>query len=279
MTKDGRTGAAGRKPADERKTSGKNVPGKNRPGTNHPRSGDGKKPQAKNPVRGQIGQNAGAKVKKAGDSGSGDNGKGKDRLNLQNIRLLTAGNTSQFPKDGKIQIAFSGRSNVGKSSLINAVLGRKSLARVSSSPGKTITINFYEVDGKIYLCDLPGYGYAKRSLETKERFSSLADGYFRLCAPAVVLQLVDLKAGATEDDLMMLDFLERSRIPYYIITTKTDKLNATQRSEALMNIPLPGEDSMPGVDPEKRIIPFSALSGEGKEEVRNVIFRFGNAKR
>ena len=100
-------------------------------------------------------------------------------INTQNVSLrMSAGLPRQFPADPIPQVAFSGRSNVGKSSLINTLLGRKSLARVSSAPGKTITVNFYDVDKKLFLVDLPGYGYAKRTAEDKKRWSELTDGYF-----------------------------------------------------------------------------------------------------
>ena len=100
-------------------------------------------------------------------------------LNLNNVSLkITAGTVRQFPRSATPQIALAGRSNVGKSSLINTLLGRRALARVSSAPGKTITVNFYDVDGKLFLVDLPGYGYAKRPPEDKARWSELTDGYF-----------------------------------------------------------------------------------------------------
>ena len=100
-------------------------------------------------------------------------------LNLNNVSLkITAGTVRQFPRSATPQIALAGRSNVGKSSLINTLLGRRALARVSSAPGKTITVNFYDVDGKLFLVDLPGYGYAKRPQEDKARWSELTDGYF-----------------------------------------------------------------------------------------------------
>ena len=117
-------------------------------------------------------------------------------LNLSKVELrISAGFTSQFPGDPVPQIAFSGRSNVGKSSLINTLLGRKSLARVSSAPGKTVTVNFYDVDKKLLLVDLPGYGFAKRPLAEKEKWSRLTDGYFtnnpNIDRLRCVLQLVD----------------------------------------------------------------------------------------
>ena len=194
-------------------------------------------------------------------------------LNTQNVNLkISAGRPNQFPADPLAQVAFSGRSNVGKSSLINTLLGRKSLARVSSAPGKTITINFYEVDKRLYLVDLPGYGFAKRTFEDKQQWSALTDGYFtsnkNIDRLALVLQLVDSRIGPTKDDKMMLDFLRESQIPFVIVATKTDKLNATERKknlEAIAKHPL-----AEGV----KIIPFSALKGEGKEELWKTVFHY-----
>ena len=125
--------------------------------------------------------------------------------NLNNVSLkISAGVPKQFPREGLPQIAISGRSNVGKSSLINTLLGRKSLARVSSAPGKTITVNFYDIDKKMFLVDLPGYGYAKRSFEDKKKWSALTDGYFT-SNPNIdllkgVVQLVDSRIGLTNDE-------------------------------------------------------------------------------
>jgi len=181
---------------------------------------------------------------------------------------ITAGDPSQFPLDSKGQIAFSGRSNVGKSSLINAVLSRKNLARTSSSPGKTITINFYDVDSAFYLVDLPGYGFAKRTFEEKKKWSSLVDGYFTSGSNniAAVAQLVDAKVGPTEDDLTMIDFLARSEIPFFIVATKIDKLNKTNLAKSLEEI----KQAISFVG-DVQIIPFSSLSGSGKDKVINAI--------
>ena len=193
-------------------------------------------------------------------------------LNLQNTILkISAGTPKQIPGDPKVQVAFSGRSNVGKSSLINTLLGRKSLARVSSAPGKTVTINFYEVDKKLYLVDMPGYGFARRSPEEKRKWSELTDGYFtnnpNIDRLALVVQLIDSRIGPTADDAMMLDYLRQAGLSYVIVATKVDKLNATERKAnlaALQNHPLAG-----GVP----VIPFSSLKGEGKEELWRVILR------
>ncbi len=184
-------------------------------------------------------------------------------LNVQNTSLrISAGRMNQFPADPIPQVAFSGRSNVGKSSLINTLLGRKSFARVSSSPGKTITINFYDVDKKLFLVDLPGYGYAKRTFENKEQWSLLTDSYFTknpnldlICA---VIQLIDCRAGITRDDEMMLGWLRNSKIPYIAVITKTDKLNKTEFKKNIESIS--AHPYLSGIT----VIPFSSLTGDGK---------------
>lgn len=191
------------------------------------------------------------------------------KVNMQNVTLaVTAGLTGQFPRDAMPQAAFSGRSNVGKSSLINSLIGRKSLARVSSAPGKTITINFYDIDKKMYFVDLPGYGYAKRPPADKERWSRLVDGYMQSFATdgraKLIIQLIDAKAGVTKDDEIMIDWLSQSGVPFIIAATKVDKLNKTDRAASL------DELSQLGVP----VIPFSALSGEGKNEILGEIMKY-----
>ena len=186
----------------------------------------------------------------------------KVNINKTNLKI-TAGLPSQCPQDGKPQIAFSGRSNVGNSSLMNALIGRKSLARVSSSPGKTITVNFYEVDSSFYLVDLPGYGYAKRTASEQAKWSSLVDGYFTDGGERVtaVAQLIDLKVGPTKDDLMMLNFLREMKMPFFVVATKADKPNKTERNAMLAKMQAMKE--LQGIS----ILPFSAQSGEGKDAV------------
>ena len=195
-------------------------------------------------------------------------------LNIQNSSLrISAGLTSQFPTDRMPQVALSGRSNVGKSSLINTLLGRKSLARVSSAPGKTITINFYDVDKKLFLVDLPGYGFAKRSADDKKRWSGLTDGYFtanpKIDMLKLVVQLVDSRIGPTKDDEMMLDFMNGADIPYIVVATKSDKLNATERKKSIENI-----TSNPYIPEGTPIVYFSSLKGEGKNELWSEIFKY-----
>ncbi len=194
-------------------------------------------------------------------------------LNTQNVSLrISAGLPKQFPTDAIPQVAFSGRSNVGKSSLINTLLNRKSLARVSSAPGKTITVNFYDVDKKLFLVDMPGYGYAKRTAEDKKRWSELTDGYFtknkNIDLLHLVVQLVDSRMGPTADDEMMLDFLVQSEIPFVVVATKTDKLNATERKKNLSEIA-----NHPLVAQGAGVIPFSSLKNEGRNELWSVIFK------
>ena len=189
------------------------------------------------------------------------------KINVNNANIaITVGNSRQFPKDPRPEVALSGRSNVGKSSLINTLLGRKSLARVSSSPGKTITINYYDIDKKLYLVDLPGYGYAKRSQESKRGWSSLTEDYFvknpSSDAIKLVIQLIDIRTGPTDDDIMMINFLIDNEVDFLVVATKTDKLSKTQLSNTLDQLQ---KEYFEGTGIE--IIPFSSVTRVGKDEV------------
>ncbi|MBR6708466.1 MAG: YihA family ribosome biogenesis GTP-binding protein [Clostridia bacterium] len=197
-------------------------------------------------------------------------------LNLQKTDLrISAGEIRQFCSDPIPQVAFSGRSNVGKSSLINTLLGRKSLARVSASPGKTITINFYEIDRQLFFVDLPGYGFARRAPADKAKWSALTDGYFtrnpNLDRLSLVLQLIDAKVGVTADDEMMLDYLAAAELPFVVVATKVDKLNKTERQKALESL-----RAHPAIPDDVEIFPFSSHSGEGKDELWRAIRRAAN---
>ena len=197
-------------------------------------------------------------------------------INLQNAKLtISAGLPKQFPRKAIPQIAFSGRSNVGKSSLINTLLGRKSLARVSSAPGKTITVNFYEVDEKLFLVDLPGYGFAKRPPAEKAAWSALTDGFFtnnpNIDLLKIIIQLIDARIGATNDDLMMLDWLQQSGIPFLVVATKMDKLNKTEAAKAEQKI-----RASAGLPAEVQVIPFSSETREGKQALWNAILASAN---
>ncbi len=188
-------------------------------------------------------------------------------MNYNKAEFKTSyGSFKQIPKSEQLEFAFSGRSNVGKSSLINKILNRKSLARVSSMPGKTITINFYSVED-IYIVDLPGYGYAKVSKSEKERWAGLIEGYLNDDRNlALVFQLVDFRHKPTADDLMMIDFLIESEIPFVIVLTKADKLKKSERERrrAALLTEIPYADQI-------TMIEFSAETGEGVEQIREII--------
>ncbi len=193
------------------------------------------------------------------------------KFNLNNASLaLTVGASAQFPRDPRPEIALSGRSNVGKSSLINTLLGRKSLARVSSAPGKTITVNYYDIDKKLYLVDLPGYGYAKRSQESKRSWSTLTEQYFTKNpsrdAIKLVIQLIDIRTGPTEDDIMMINWLYDCEVPFTVVATKTDKLSKTALKEAITALE-EGVFSGTGIE----VLPFSSVTREGKDKLLEVI--------
>jgi len=199
-------------------------------------------------------------------------------LNLNRVSLrISAGLIRQFPSDPMVQIAFSGRSNVGKSSLINSLLGRKALARVSSSPGKTITINFYDVDKQLFLVDLPGYGFAKRNPADKAQWSALTDGYFTANPNAdrlkLVIQLIDSRVGPTADDEMMLQYLRDAGIPFLVVATKCDKLNATERKKSTELL-----HNHPDIPADTPILFYSSLKGEGKNELWKLISQYTQLK-
>ena len=186
-------------------------------------------------------------------------------MDLNKISFEAAfGTAEQLPPSDLPEVCFSGRSNVGKSSLINKVLNRKSIARVSSTPGKTVTINFYRA-GDLRLADLPGYGYAKVPFAEKDRWSTLMETYFgsgrniKLC-----LQLIDMRHPATEFDISMLKFLNHFKIPYMIVLTKCDKLNKTEFNDRLQKI----QEELGFLGKNKKIIPFSALKNIGTEDIR-----------
>ena len=177
------------------------------------------------------------------------------------------GTADQLEASDLPEICFCGRSNVGKSSLINRVLGRKSIARVSSKPGKTVTVNFYRV-GDFRLVDLPGYGYAKVHFSEKSRWAELMESYFRSGRNIkMAFQLIDMRHPATEFDISMLDFMSQMGIPYTVILTKSDKLNKTETQNRLSLIHEELGEYADGV----QIIPFSAQNNDGVESLRAVI--------
>ncbi len=152
------------------------------------------------------------------------------RFNFQNTKHThTAGRLDQCPQDGLPEVVLAGRSNIGKSSLINALTNSKTMARVSQSPGKTRLVLYFEVDNAFYLTDLPGYGYARASQEVVEKINRLADDYLTSDRPiALTLVLIDIRHGATEQDLMLMDWLEHNDISYLLVLNKADKLSKAQ---------------------------------------------------
>ena len=178
---------------------------------------------------------------------------------------LAAGTSQQLPASDMPEIVFAGHSNVGKSSLINKILNRKSLARVSSQPGKTATINCYDLDGA-RLVDLPGYGFARVSASEKKRWAELIEGYFNQERDLrLVVMLIDCRHPASKDDLMMLNYLIDGQFPMKIVLTKVDKLKPTERKKRFDSIP----DEL---DVEiEYMLPFSAVTGEGAQELKDII--------
>ena len=178
----------------------------------------------------------------------------------------SVGISAQLAPSDLPEIAFSGRSNVGKSSLINRVLGRKALARTSATPGKTATINFYRLP-VMRLVDLPGYGYARVSGSEKRRWSELIEGYFDDDRDLrLALQLLDIRHAPSRDDVQMLDYMVERQIPFVAVLTKADKLNKTQRAERLAAFARELSD-YEGVT----VVPFSATTGEGAEVLRKIL--------
>lgn len=173
------------------------------------------------------------------------------------------GTSSQLPPSREVEIVFSGRSNVGKSSLINKIFNRKNLARVSSVPGKTITVNFFKGDG-VFFVDLPGYGYAKREMKEKKRWAELMEGYFQSGRNIpLVIQLIDMRHSPTADDMLMLNFLRESEIPFVIALTKCDKLNKSELEKRRAELQSELAD-YPGI----KTIEFSAVKGTGVEQIK-----------
>ena len=184
-------------------------------------------------------------------------------MNFQKVEFeVAAGRKDQLPKGTLPEIVFSGKSNVGKSSLINKLVNRKALARVSATPGKTATINFFRLP-ECRLVDLPGYGYAKVSKGERDRWASLVEGYFAQERPiALVIQLVDMRHKPTADDLQMVSFLQQTGRPFLVVCTKSDKLNRseTERQTALFNELFQNEGIL--------WLPFSSVKGAGLTELQ-----------
>ena len=189
------------------------------------------------------------------------------KLNYNKAEYVASyGKFSQIPPCDRIEIAFAGHSNVGKSTLINKIFNRKNLARVSSVPGKTATINFYGLEN-IYFADLPGYGYAKVAKSEKERWAGLIEGYLSSDRDIrLVFMLVDMRHAPTKDDVQMINYLIDTEMPFVLVLTKADKLKKTERLKRMEAF----KTEIPCFD-EIHVIPFSSVTFEGVEELRGIV--------
>ena len=188
-------------------------------------------------------------------------------MNFNEVSLeFAAGDVSQLPESTLPEVVFSGKSNVGKSSLINKLVQRKSLASVSATPGKTATINFFKLK-EFRLVDFPGYGYAKVSKGEKRRWADLVEGYFAQERNVkLIVQIIDVRHAPSKDDMQMLEYLYHFNFPFVIVLTKVDKLKKSQ-VDSQVNYFKELFSSYEGV----RIFPFSSVTGQGKEEIQQVI--------
>lgn len=189
------------------------------------------------------------------------------KLNYNKAEYFASyGKFSQLPPAERIEIAFAGHSNVGKSTLINKLFNRKNLARVSSVPGKTATINYYSLEN-LFFVDLPGYGYAKVAKSEKERWSGLIEGYLSSDRDIrLVFMLVDMRHAPTKDDVQMINYLIDTEMPFVLVLTKSDKLNKTERAKRLEAF----KTEIPCFE-DIHVIPFSSQTFEGVEELREIV--------
>ena len=189
-------------------------------------------------------------------------------MNLNNISLtISAVSIRQYPEGNMPDIAFAGRSNVGKSSIINRLLNRKNFARVSSSPGKTATINFYNIDGVFHLVDLPGYGFAKVSKKEQQKWGLMIEEYLSKREQlTAVIQLVDLRHKPTADDITMMDWIRGMGYRPIVVATKLDKLKKSEIIDSLRLIHQTLELAEDDI-----LVPFSAKTGEGRDEIWKII--------
>lgn len=187
---------------------------------------------------------------------------------IKNVSLETViGVTSKVPQNNLPEIAFAGKSNVGKSSLINALMNRKSLARTSSQPGKTQTINFYNINNELYFVDLPGYGYAKVSQQEKEKWGKMVERYLHQSKVLrAVFLLIDIRHDPSANDRIMYDWILSNGFHPIVIATKADKINRSQLQKHIKAV----KQGL-GVDKDTVVIPFSAQTKQGRDEIYELI--------
>ena len=193
------------------------------------------------------------------------------KINPSNVDIIiSAVSKEQYPETGLKEVALSGRSNVGKSSFINAICCRKGVARISSKPGKTITLNFYNADNKFVFVDVPGYGYAKQSKTEREKWGAMIEGYLtKRESLSCVVQLVDLRHPPTQDDIMMYDFLKYYELPVIVVATKSDKVPRTKIQKHINVIKRDLE-----MESEDQIIPFSSVDKQKLPEIMTALENF-----
>jgi len=196
-------------------------------------------------------------------------------INLNNAEFVrSAAKPADFPRDTLPQIVFAGRSNVGKSSVINRLLNRKNFARVGAAPGKTTHINYFLIDKKLYLIDLPGYGYAKVSKAEKERWGRLIENWFADTELMTLgVQIVDARHKPTADDCTMAEWFKNCGKPFVIVANKLDKCKKSEIEGSLLRI----RETF-NLDESVKVIPFSAEKGDGKQELLNLIFESAGEK-
>lgn len=177
---------------------------------------------------------------------------------------------AQLPRDGRPEFAFAGRSNVGKSSLLNRILNRKGLAKTSATPGKTQTLNYFNINGRIYFVDLPGYGYAKVPKHLKDQWNSVMLDYLaKRKTLRLAIHLIDGRHAPMKNDIEMVSLLDEAEVPTLIVATKVDKLSKAQRDRTIGEI-----RSVLELEEDAYIIPFSSVTGEGVGPVLEIIEEF-----
>ncbi len=189
-------------------------------------------------------------------------------MQIKSVNLETVcGITSTLPENDKPEIAFAGKSNVGKSSLINGLMNRKAYARTSAQPGKTQTINFYNINEMLYYVDLPGYGYAKVSEELKAKWGKMIENYLRTTKQLkIIFLLLDIRHEPSANDKLMYDWIVHQGYEPVIIATKLDKINRSQKDKQIKLL-----RTGLGAKKETKILPFSALTKQGREEIWDCI--------
>ncbi|MDW8798541.1 ribosome biogenesis GTP-binding protein YihA/YsxC [Staphylococcus pseudoxylosus] len=193
------------------------------------------------------------------------------KINPNEIELLiSAVKPEQYPETGLSEVGLSGRSNVGKSTFINSMIGRKNMARTSQQPGKTQTLNFYNIDNQLVFVDVPGYGYAKVSKKQREAFGIMIEKYISQREELkLVIQLVDLRHNPTEDDILMYNYLKYYEIPTFVVATKEDKIAKGKVQKHLANIQQKLE-----MEPEDEIISYSSIKNNNQQQIWNIIAKY-----